>query len=305
VSAKTWDRYEEINRCHWIPAIGSEILGKLQPLQIREAEAAALQHGRRDGRGGLSARTVHHHQRVLHEALDQAVREDILTKNPVNAVDPPQPAKPEMRVLDEDQLIRLFELLEGTPLWMPVALAGTTGMRRGEILALPWTEVRLTGKPPSLSVVRTLQQVDDEVKVRPPKTKRARRQIDLLPLTVDSLRQHYVRQAEHRLMMGAAYHDQGLVCPAPDGSFWRPDRLSDLFASTMKRLDLPRIRFHDLRHTHATHLLREGVHPKIVSERLGHASVAFTLDTYSHVLPGMQAEAALRLDQRLRRAGGR
>src|SRR5215472_5199551 len=102
VSAKTWDRYEEIIRCHWIPAIGSEILGKLQPLQIREAEAAALQHGRRDGRGGLSALTVHHHHhRVLHEALDQAVREDILTKNPVDAVDPPQPAKPEMRVLDE------------------------------------------------------------------------------------------------------------------------------------------------------------------------------------------------------------
>ena len=135
-------------------------------------------------------------------------------------------------------------------------------------LALASTEVRridvtfdaapLEGNASASSMV-----VDVKLWNRP---KRARRQIDLLPLTVDALRQHYVRQAEHRLMMGAAYSDQGLVCPAADGSLWWPDRLSDLFASTMKRLDLPRIRFHDLRHTHATHLLREGINPKIVSE---------------------------------------
>jgi integrase len=126
-----------------------------------------------------------------------------------------------------------------------------------------------------------------------------------MPLTADALRRHHVAQAEHRLMMGAGYRDHGLVCSALDGSFWVPDRLSDLFASTIKRLDLPRIRFHDLRHTHVTHLLREGVHPKIVSERLGHASVAFTMDTYSHILPDMQAETILPLDGRLKQAGSR
>jgi integrase len=132
------------------------LLARLQPLQIRESHEAALQRGRRAGRGGLSAWTVHHHHRVLHEALDHAVRDGILAKNPADAVDAPQPVKREMQVLDESQLVRLFDLLAGTCLWMPAVLAGTTGTRRGEILALRRPEIRLTGAPPSLSVVRTL-----------------------------------------------------------------------------------------------------------------------------------------------------
>jgi integrase len=302
VAAKTWARNTEIVRCHLTPSLGSIVLVKLQPLQIQESYETALRTGRRDGRGGLSARTVHHHHRVLYEALDQAVRWQILSRNPAGAVDPPIPVKREMLVLDEDQLVQLFEMLEETPLWMPALLAGTTGARRGEILAVRWPEVRLTATSPVLSVVQTLAQVGDELEFKPPKTKKSRRSIDLLALTVDALRRHRILQAQRRLLLGSMYHDQHLVCPSPDGSPWAPDRLSDNFASFIKRSGLPRVRFHDLRHTHATHLLRAGVHPKIVSERLGHSSVAFTLDIYSHVLPGMQAEAAASVDTVLRAA---
>lgn len=153
-------------------------------------------------------------------------------------------------------------------------------------------------------MVQAIEQVKSDLRFKEPKG-RNRRTIVLPAFATDALRRHRVQQAEHRLLMGAAYHDQGLVCPAPDGSIWVPDRLSAAFAYFIRRTSLPRVTFHGLRHGHATHLLRAGVHPKIVSERLGHSTITITLDTYSHVLPGMQEDAAERIDQALRQALGR
>ncbi len=119
-------------------------------------------------------------------------------------------------------------------------------------------------------------------------------------IAIQILRRHKTEQAQERLRLGPAFEDNDLICPRPDGSPWPPDSLSTAFTGLIRRSDLPRIRFHDLRHSHATQLLRHGIHPKIVSERLGHSKVGITLDTYSHVLPGMQEEAASKIDAALR-----
>ncbi len=135
-----------------------------------------------------------------------------------------------------------------------------------------------------------------------PKTERSRRVVALPSFSVDMLSTHKRTQTEARLKLGPAYQNNDLVFPREDGSPWPPDSFSTAFAAFVRRSDLPHVRFHDLRHSHATQLLKQGVHPKIVSERLGHSKIGITLDTYSHVLPGMQEEAARKIDSALRDA---
>jgi integrase len=184
----------------------------------------------------------------------------------------------------------------GTRLYAPVVVAATTGLRRGELLALRWSDVNLDAA--NLTVKRALEETKGGLNFKSPKTKKAQRILDLLPLTVEVLRRHRVDQAKVRLAAGPAWEDNDLVFPDVDGRPWRPSLLTGAFSDRQ-----PGIRFHDLRHSHATQLLRAGAHPKIVSERLGHAGVGITLDTYSHVLPGMQKQAVLQLEASLRAAG--
>lgn len=300
-SGKTYERYAEIVDTHLIPALGHHRLAKLQPLHIQEFYAEALRSGRRDGRGGLSRRSVVHLHRVLHLALRQAVRWQLLARNPAEAVDPPRPRPREMRVLDEDQMGQLLRLAVGTPFYVAVLLAVTTGMRRGEILALTWADIDF--KAGNLVVTKSLEQTRAGLTIKAPKTAKGRRTIPLPGLAINALRRQKVQQAKQRLVLGSP--DDGTphaVCPALNGGYLQPDALSRQFRAFIKASGLQCIRFHDLRHTHATQLLRQGVHPKVVSERLGHAGITITLDTYSHVVPGLQEDAARRLDSVLRRA---
>ena len=160
----------------------------------------------------------------------------------------------------------------------------------------------LTWMTATLTVVRSLEQTKGKLTFKTVKTAKDRRLIALPSVTVDALRSHKADQGTQRLRLGAAYDDQGLVCARPDGSIWSPGAISSAFQDLMRKPTIPRIRFHDQRHGHATQLLRQGEHPKVVSERLGHASVSITLDTYSHVVPGLQEQAARRLDAALRKA---
>jgi integrase len=175
-------------------------------------------------------------------------------------------------------------------------LLATTGMRRGEVLGLRWQDVDLDAG--RLTISRTLVTTEVQRKGEPgfawgtPKTGKGRRQVALDPSTVAALRSHRTRQRQERLAAGAAYDEGDLVCCLEDGRPLHPKTLSYYFARHVKRLDLPRIRLHDLRHTHATLALQAGVHPRVVQERLGHANVSITLDTYSHVDLDMQAIAA-------------
>ena len=304
-SAKTHERYEEIFRLGIAPKLGSIKLSSLRPIHIQTLYSEALKSGkaRRTG-GGLSARTVLHYHRILSQGLKQAVKWQLLARNPADAVEPPRPEQREMLVLDGDQIAQLIDAVTGTTLYMPTLLAVTTGMRRGEILALRWSNIDLDRG--MLSVTQTLEKSrKGGLNFKQPKTKRSRRNITLPPIATRALRKHRVESAKISLSLGCGWNENGLVCARLDGSPINPNTLTSGFASLVRRTDIPKVTFHGLRHTHATQLFKEGVHPKIVQERLGHSTIAVTLDLYSHVVPGMQEDAAMKVDRALRAALGR
>jgi integrase len=151
-------------------------------------------------------------------------------------------------------------------------------------------------------VRQTVEQTREGLDFKEPKTAKSRRLVALPPLTVETMRRHRTEQVQARLLAGASYTDQGLVFSAPDGSIWKPGSFTSAFVAFANSAGFSGLRFHDLRHSHATQLLRQDVHPKIVSERLGHSTIGITMDIYSHVLPGMQEAAALKVDASLRAA---
>lgn len=309
VSGRTYVRYEEIVEKHLIPAFGRNVLSELRPAQISTYYSEALFSGRLDGKGGLSAKTVRQHHAVLRKALKQAVQWQMINRNAAAAVSAPKPKQREMTVLNDAQMAELLQAVQGTKHYIPILLAVTTGMRRGEIFGLRWQDVDLDRG--TLCVRQSAEVVNGNVSFKEPKTQKGRRVIDLLPLSLEALRSHKKAQAELRMQLGVAYHNYGLVCCREDGNPVNADTFTKAFGQIIKKTGLPRCRFHDLRHSHATSLLVQGVHPKIVSERLGHSNINITLDTYSHVLPGLQKEAALKLndslaaelDKRIKRGG--
>jgi integrase len=275
-------------------------LTKLRPEQISVAYAKALRAGRRDGAGGLSPRTVHHMHRILKQALAIAVRWRLLARNPADSVAPPKVERRKMLALDATETVRLLAHFRDTRMFTPVLLAVMCGLRRGEITALRWSSVDLGRK--QMSVVESVEQTAKGVRSKETKSGRART-VALPALVVDELRRARIAQAEELLKVGVRLTDQTHVVAQVDGQPLQPNSLTHEFVRlSAKASDLPRIRFHDLRHTHATHLLANGVHPKVAQERLGHSSVGITLDLYSHVLPGMQEDAAAKVDAAIRAA---
>ncbi|MBI3910324.1 MAG: site-specific integrase [Armatimonadetes bacterium] len=298
VAGRTFERYSEIIRAHLIPALGSIPLSKLQPLHIQACHARALQKGRLHGKGGLSPTTVVLHHRILREALQQAVKWQLLPRNVCDSVEPPQRARVEMRALNEAETVQLFLHARGSRMFAPIVLAVASGVRRGELLALRWSDVDLQAG--RLTVCRSLEATKAGLAFKPPKTQKGRRLPPLPAFAVRALGEHRRTQSDERRLFGKDYCDSDLVFALPDGQPIHPDHFSKWFVSLVRGVaGFPRVRLHDLRHTCATLLLRQGVHPKIVSERLGHATVAITLDTYSHVLPGMQEDAVRRMDAAL------
>ena len=182
-----------------------------------------------------------------------------------------------------------------------IFLALATGLRRGEILGLRWSDVDLARR--TLTVAQSLEQTaTGGLRFKAPKTKRSRRTIALSPAVVEELQAHRAKRAADRLALGLGRDAAGLVFTRVDGDPIRPDGVTRMFAGIVKRAKIRPISFHGLRHTHATDLLRAQVHPKIASERLGHSSIAVTMDTYSHAILGLQEDAAQRIDAALRRA---
>ena len=189
----------------------------------------------------------------------------------------------------------MLDAARGTRLYIPLALAASTGLRRGELLALRWRDVDLEAG--LLRVVASLQRVDADFVYLPPKTDRARRTVGLPPAAVALLRQHRKEQAERRLLLGEAWSDLDLVIERGDGVPLPPDSLSRGWYRLLRRVGLPGLRLHDLRHAFATRLLEASVHPKVVSEALGHSSVSFTMDTYQHLMPTMQDAATRAIEE--------
>ena len=299
VSPRSLERYAELCRNNIAPLLGAIPLTKLQPANISQAYAKALASGRRDGTGGLSPLTVHHMHRVLREALQQAVRWQLLARNPVDAVRPPKVERKQMQTLDAEATVVLMEAARGTNLFMPILLGVLCGLRRGEITALRWRSIDLDRG--QLSVTASTEQTNRGIREKETKSGKSRT-VALPSLIVDELRRHRVAQAEGLLAAGVRLTDDHHVVAREDGQPVQPRSLTHAFVKFVRGHGLAPIRLHDLRHSHATHMLASGVHPKIAQERLGHSSVSVTIDLYSHVLPGMQAEAVSRVDAVLRDA---
>lgn len=291
VRTKTHEGYEGLVRLYARPGIGDIPLASLSPLALQRLYADLLSDPERHLSGG----TVLNLHLVLTQAFSQAVRWGVMASNPASGAQPPRPRRAELAVVDAALAGRLLKVSAGTRFEVPVAVAIATGMRRGEILALRWSDVS-----PDLSlahVQRSIQPTKSGLVFEQPKTRRSRRAV-VLP---EFLRPYLVRQREGQARRKseavAAWQENDLVIDRGDGSALNPDTLSSGWAGFLRRAGLPHVRFHDLRHAHATLMLSKGVHPKIVSERLGHASIGITLDTYSHVLPAMQQEAAAAFDE--------
>lgn len=290
VRARTYQDYQEILARYIRPALGARRLAQLSPLDIQAA------YNELQGRG-LSARTVRYAHAVLRNALGQAVKWRLLSTNPATAVDLPRQQRREMHSLSPEEASRFLEHLEGSELRALFLLALTTGMRPGEYLGLQWKDVDINKG--SLVVRRTMVEFrDGGWEFAEPKTARSYRTIPL-PYTVTRvLADHKRHQAEQRLEVGPKYANHDLVFATPvGGPLNERNVVNRCFKPIVEAAGLPKsFRLYDLRHSCATLLLAEGEHPKVVSERLGHASITLTLDTYSHVLPTMQEGAAKRLE---------
>jgi integrase len=297
VRASTWESYERNIRRHLVPRLGHLPLQRLGPEHLNAVYAELLQGGRLDGSGGLSVRSVAYLHTIVHRSLRDAVRWGKVTRNVADAADPPKgKAGKEMTTWTAAQLSVFLHGLEGDRLEVAILLGATTGMRRGEVLGLRWSDVDLDAG--RLAVRQTLSaprnpDTGQHVPVYgEPKTRRGRRSVPLPAQTVAALRAHRLGQKKEQRWGGSGWQDHGLVFCEPDGSPIHPDRFRKRFEHRVARSGLPLIRFHDLRHTYATLALQAGVHAKVVSEILGHASIGITLDTYSHAVPGLQESAA-------------
>ncbi len=276
---------------HLIPALGSTPLQKLTTAKVNALYRGLEAGGRRDGKP-LSKKSVRNVHALLRRALRDALDEGLVIRNvAANAAAPKQVRRRDMRTWNADQLRAFLAHVGDDPLRALWVLYATTGMRRGEALGLRWRNLNLDAG--TLSVVESIVPVGYAAEISTPKTDTGVRSIDLDSETVAALRAHYARQGEDRLALGLGKPtEDDYVFTTPDGASLHPHAISQAFEAHIKRAGLPRIRLHDLRHTWASLALAAGVPAKVVSERLGHASVAFTMSVYQHVMPGMQREAA-------------
>jgi integrase len=285
VRTSTYERNEEIVRLHIKPSLGRVGLKKLTPTHVRGLYSEKLD-------SGLAPATVRRIHSTLHKALSQAVSDGIVPRNAAH-VKAPRPAPEEIRPLSEDEARAFLDAARqsGERFEALYVLAITTGLRRGELLGLRWDDADLEFG--TLRVGRALVREGGRHTLGETKTRRGRRQINLTPRTVNALKKHRKKQLEEKMKLAGLYKDHGLIFASGVGTPVNPENLvKRSFKPLLKKAGLPEIRFHDLRHTCATLLLSRGVHPKLVQELLGHATIAMTLDTYSHYLPSMGDQAA-------------
>ncbi len=292
VRPNTHKRYAEYVRVHAVPEIGRHRLRDLRPLHLQRLYAARL-------KAGASPSTAAHLHAVLKRALTMAERWEYVTRNVARQVTPPSVPRFQLKPLTADEVRRLFMAAEPSRFEAAIYLAVLTGLRLGELFALRWSDLDVNDE----AVVRvrgSLQRVEGQLQVMEPKTRESARDVALGRVGAEALRRHRSRQAEERLKVGPAWEDHDLVFPNVWGRYMPPDYFVRAeFRRIVARAQLPRMRFHDLRHTFAT-LQLNGKQPlKIVSEMMGHTRVSITQDLYTHVSAQMQRGAAAALDDLL------
>ena len=287
-SPRTLDGYKAIIEKYLIPEFGQLLLKQLTPQIIQSYYGQAC--------NSLSTRTVHHQHRVLSQALKHAVRQSLLGRNPCELVDPPKPRPKTMRTLDPTEVNTLLKEAEGSYYYPIIYTALSSGLRQAELLGLRWRDL----DPDiglSISVSRVLYKRKGVSEFKEPKTSHSRRYVSMTPKLAAFLREYrQERKAIYRKLDKELTLDD-LVFASVEGTPIDPGVLSHSFTRIVKKAGLENVRFHDLRHSFASFMLLRGAKPKVISEALGHSSVVFTLDVYSHIIEGMQSEAMALLDE--------
>ncbi len=292
LSPRGFERYASVIRRYLIPEMGSIQLTQLKPEHIQRHYSAMLSRG-------LSAGTVRYHHAVMHKALQTGLKWGLIGRNAADGVDAPRPKRDDMQTWDDFEVRRFLEAARSSPYYALFHTALFTGMRRSELLALQWRDVSIH----QIQVNRSLHQLKDGSYVfTQPKSAKSRRTIALSPSSVLTLTEHKEKQEEACAVLGGPLQQDDLVFSTLEGRPLRPNTITRAWVTVATKAGVTPIRLHDARHTHASLMLKQGVHPKIVQERLGHASIQMTLDTYSHVAPGLQQAAAEAFDKLLQPA---
>lgn len=309
VKPKTYRTYADLVKLHISPALGLRPLSKLSPQDVRaflNEKLTALQPSRKKVKEGeapmpgkpLSARTVKHLLVTLRGALESATKDGIVPRNVAALVDPPAIVRRQMKVFNPEQARIFLEAINGERLEALFTTAIALAYRQGEALGLQWADVDLEAG--TLTIRQALQRVDGKLRLIPTKKDKVHT-VRLPAITVSALAAHRLRQDQERLLAGSAWHEKGFVFTSSIGTPVDARGVIRCFHAILRRHpELPRIRFHDLRHSAATLLLAQGVSPKYISDLLGHSQVSFTMQTYAHVLPHVQREAASKMDEILK-----
>jgi integrase len=292
-SPKTIESYRQVINSHIMPELGGIKLVELEARHLQTMFAKKRE-------SGLSARTVRYLYSLMSQVLRYAVRQGILNRNVAQNTEPPRVEHRELNTIRPEQINIFLEAARETSHYALFYLLLHTGLRRGEALALKWKNVDMglasLGVQAYISVTLSLGKVDGKTYIREPKTSSGRRRVALPPSLTLVLQQHKLKQQESFALLGKILTDDDYVFCHHDGTPLDPSTVSHSFAHALRKAGLPPMPLHGLRHSHATLLLQAGTHPRVVMERLGHSSIRVTLDTYSHVVGGLQESAAQRFD---------
>ena len=287
---KTYAAYEYQTRVHLIPAFGRSLLAKLQPQDVREL---------------MRSKTIRHLRATLRAALNVAVHDGLIQRNVAALAKPPRLEKKPLHVFDQDEAIRFLSAVKGHRLEALFTVGLSLGLREGEILGLRWEE-DVDLEAGSVTVNYTQQRVKNlgpeggsSLMMLEPKTEKSRRRIRLPQVAVSALAAHRMAQDQERLAAGSGWVETGMVFTTRRGTLLDQRSMLRKFYPILKAAALPRIRFHDLRHSAATLLLAQGVHPRLIMELFGHSSISLTMNTYGHVLEDMKHETARKMDEAL------
>ncbi|MCC7019990.1 MAG: site-specific integrase [Ardenticatenales bacterium] len=290
VRPNTYESYAMHVRLHLTPALGRLRLSHVTPQHVQDMMNKTLARG-------LSPNTVLHIRATLRKALGQAVKWGMIQRNVATLVDPPKLTKHVVEPMSAERAGEILAAVRGHRLEGLFVVALTTGLRQGEALGLKWSDVDLDTR--LLSVRQAMQRINGAYQLSEPKSPRSRRTISIPAVAVDALRQHRARQHRERLAAGDTWHDMGLVFSTSLGTPMDGPNVTHIFQKLLKEAGLPHYRFHDLRHGCATLLLTQGAPMRVVTETLGHSQFSLTMDTYAHVVPALQREAADRMDSAL------
>jgi len=297
VAYSTYLHYEGYIKNHIKPALGNNKVQDLKPMQLQMFYDSLL------ASGGLSERSINHIHRIISNALNLGVRMGEIQRNVATAVDPVPVKKKELEYWDIKDVNKFVDKARNHIHFIAFYLAIFTGMRQGEILGLKWDAIDFDSK--TIHVHRAIKRKEGGYELKDLKNHSSYRSVSMSETLLFELRKHKNKQNEHKLKYSDVYDDQNFVVATALGTFVLPTNLGRAFRLLIKDIDVKQIRFHDLRHTHASLLFRQNVHPKIVQERLGHSTIQMTLDTYSHMLPNMQEAAAQKLDEMFQQKEGR